>query len=134
MTDTGYWYLMSPYTAATTVQMEARYIKTLDALYDLTVRGLTVYSPIVQFHELAKRFDMAPNDPLFYAHGIKMLEASRGGIVLMLHGWEKSVGIKAEVERCLALDIPVMYIREVTDAAAKAIRNNRSPESPEAGV
>ena len=72
--------------------------------------GLAVYSPIVHCHELAKIADL-PRDAAFWRkYNFIMLTAAESVGVLMLPGWEQSVGIDEEVEEGKKSGIKLLYI------------------------
>lgn len=88
--------------------------------------GLMVYSPIVHCHELAKIADM-PKDAAFWEkYNFTMLAAAENVGVLMIDGWEKSVGIAGEVEEAKRLHIPVLQIQPKESYAEILERFTRS--------
>jgi len=97
-------YLASPYTSNSLPLMEERYEKTLDATGFLADKyrnqHVSIYSPIVSWHNVAKRFNL-PRDNGFWR------DLNRPFIdlymthfaVLCLQGWDFSEGIRDEYSR-----------------------------------
>jgi hypothetical protein len=71
--------------------------------------GLAVYSPIVHCHELAKIVDMPRAAGFWEKYNFVMLEAAETFGILMLPGWEESVGIAGETKK--AQDCRLRIIR-----------------------
>lgn len=107
---TGYIYLASPYSHRSPFVREQRYLAAMQEMVEHLRQGVAIYSPIVHCHELAKIVDL-PKDAAFWeAYNFTMLRGSRGLWLLMLPGWEESVGCAGEVEEALRLSLPVFYI------------------------
>lgn len=104
-------YLASPYSHKDPFVREMRYLVTTQALADALKLGVAVYSPIVHCHELAKIADL-PRDAAFWRnYNFTMLGCAEQLWVLMLEGWDKSVGVGEEVDEAKRLSIPVIYIQ-----------------------
>lgn len=132
----GYEYLASPYTHAEPFVREQRYLAVMDAACVLLKCGIMVYSPIIHFHALSKIYGLAPNDPLFYEHGLRMLDSSRGMLILRLEGWAKSTGIAAEIKRAAEKNKSITYLSpgSLLDAAATVTINQDLAKPPTKGV
>lgn len=99
-------YLASPYTDKSDLIMHDRYLKVLEVTAQFQRYGITVYSPIVHNHDMAKRHRM-PKDSEFWAkHNENMLRAALIMYVLELEGWEKSTGIAKEIKFCRKHGVP----------------------------
>lgn len=108
-------YLASPYSHKDPFVREWRYLRTMRELGRLLRRGLIVYSPIVHCHELAKIADL-PRDAKFWErYNFRMIDAASQLLVLMLPGWEESVGIADEVKHAEETKKHILYIEESTD-------------------
>lgn len=89
------YYLATPYSG----DEEHNYQLARIAVDHLTRLGYVVFSPVVYYHPTALRMNL-PGDAGFWKHfDDKFLDAADGLIILMLPGWERSVGVKREVER-----------------------------------
>jgi hypothetical protein len=107
---TGYSYLCSPYSHPDPAVRAERYVAVLKETAYLLKMGLHIYSPIVHCHELAKVANMPTDAEFWKAYNFCMIRSAEYVKVLMLDGWEASVGIKGEVEEARRLHIPVMYV------------------------
>lgn len=106
-------YLATPYFDKNPVVMENRYLVNLAFAAEYLSKGLILYSLIVHCHEMAKRFSM-PRDFKFWRHyNLSMLSLANELWLLKLHGWDKSVGIAAELEFAKANNIIIQEIDNV---------------------
>lgn len=88
-------YLASPYSNApeTNVKHAAE-----AATFLLLKRNLRVFSPILHWHQAAK-WEQLPGDAEFWWwYNLGMLQKSDDLYVLMVDGWQHSVGVKKEVD------------------------------------
>lgn len=90
-------YLASPYSHPDPFVREMRYLWTMKELGGFLKNGVHVYSPIVHCHELAKVADLPRDAGFWESYNFAMLERAQQLWLLMLPGWEQSVGCKAEV-------------------------------------
>lgn len=104
-------YLASPYSHPDPFVREARFLWTMKEMGVFLKQGTFIYSPIVHCHELAKIADLPKDAKFWEAYNFKMIEAAEELWVLMLPGWDKSLGIADEIK--FAKDvahIPVIQI------------------------
>jgi hypothetical protein len=102
----GYWYMAGPYTDNPT----KRYNDHMKSLYLLTQHGLTIYSPIVHFHQLAADYEL-PKDAAFWEqHNFNMIKSAKGVIIVRMPDWEKSQGVAQEVIFSRIHDIQIWYM------------------------
>lgn len=80
--------------------MHERYLRVLEVSAHLQRAGITVYSPIVHNHEMARRFHLPKESDFWERHNKAMLIPSLGMFILELPGWETSSGIQKEVRCC----------------------------------
>jgi NTP pyrophosphatase (non-canonical NTP hydrolase) len=112
----AYAYVACPYSSLDPATMEARYQAALRFVCLYTQRGHTVYSPIVHNHHVALAYEQAApegnhRDWAFWEkHDLALLSHASELLVLQLPGWDKSVGVKAEVDHAIANGIPVEYV------------------------
>ena len=94
----GYWYLASPYSKYPD-GLEKAFLDAARAAGWFNNRGISVYSPIVHTHPIAKVAGIDPVDQEFWLEVDRpMMNAAHGLIVLQLEGWEESSGIAYEIE------------------------------------
>lgn len=105
-------FLASPYTHSNPRIMLQRYEKARDAAAKLLRGGITVFSPIVHFHDIALLHDF-PKDAAFWEnHNRPFLQLSCGLYVLTLPGWEDSIGVRREIELAHSFNLEVLYLHE----------------------
>lgn len=103
-------YLAVPYTHPDPKVMEERYEKVCIAAGELISRNYQVYSPISQFHSVAK-FCKLPTDWNYWRDLNKsVLECCRALLVLTLDGWKESVGVQDEIEVAKELGLAIDYL------------------------
>lgn len=111
-------YLASPYSDPDPLIRKARYEAACDRTTRMLQDGALVYSPIAHSHALAERG--LPGDWFFWAdHNRAMLKRCDALVVLTLPGWERSEGVRAEIEIARTLPIAVRY-EPAAHAAAEA--------------
>jgi len=94
----SYIYLASPYSHPDPAVRQKRYEDVLEITAKLSKIGYVVFSPIVHSHPMSVHHDM-PGDWAFWSKiDYKFIDACREIWVLDMDGWDKSVGIKAEME------------------------------------
>ena len=105
----GFIYLASPYSG-NNFEQELRYQHALYTVYYLSTHAFPIYSPIVHYHEAAKLYEM-PKDSYHWALINSIMLGAAGEVwVLMLNGWEQSVGVESERNLAINLGKPVRYI------------------------
>ena len=108
----GLTYLASPYSHPDPIQKVERYRTVCRVAGDLMKRGKTVFSPIAHSHPIEEHFrDKSTEGHDFWLRqDFAVLRHCTEMLVLMLEGWERSVGVAAEVEFAGRCGIPVFYI------------------------
>lgn len=105
-------YLASPYSHPDPFIREERYLRAMKVLSDLLEKGEFVYSPIVHCHEFAKIVyrDRVPRFDFWRAYDLHMLSKCDELLVLRIDGWASSVGVTAEIEEAMKLEIPIRWL------------------------
>lgn len=104
------YYLASPYTHELDSIKKERFEKVQHAaVVLLTEAPLYTFSPIAYNHPMCS-FDLPGDWPFWEEYDKAFIDHSDGLIVLTLDGWDKSVGVKAEIEYSKEIGIPVYYI------------------------
>lgn len=77
--------------------------------YKLTKEGRIIFSPISGCHNIAKKYKL-PTEWSFWRNiDFEFLKHCKKIIVVQLEGWEKSVGVTAEIEFSKLHNIPIEY-------------------------
>lgn len=105
-------YLASPYSApGNPLLEEIRFFAVLHAAWRLMKTGSVVFSPVVHGHPVSKYAMPEPQGHEFWmAQCLPMLRLAERLVVLRLQGWERSSGVRREIDEASALGIPVEYI------------------------
>jgi len=102
-------YLASPYTDPDPVVITRRYEAACRAAAELIRQGKTVFSPICHSHGIA-RYGVPIEWGFWQRHGRRFLEVCDEVVVLMLNGWQESVGVQAEIAIARELGKPVTFL------------------------
>ena len=103
-------YLASPYHHNDTVIMEERYNEAAAATVELLKAGQIVYSPIVHNHHIAVNFNLPRDHKFWLEYDFGILRHCEKLIILQLKGWEKSLGVGAEIAFAKFTGIPISYM------------------------
>jgi len=101
-------YLASPYTSKSQALTKLRVELVVHAVAGLLKKGALVFSPIVNSHCVDAYLGTCPE--LWYAIDTKYMDRCDELWVLMLPGWERSAGIKKEIEYAKQKGMPIRYI------------------------
>jgi len=91
-------YIASPYSDPDLQIMQARFIAARAYAARLTTLQITCYSPIVHFHPMAAYHNLPTGFDFWRPINEEMLSLAKSLHILCLTGWDKSVGVSAELE------------------------------------
>ena len=103
------WYIASPYShedPEIKIQREAD-VKRAESFVNDNYDGVRAYSPIADTAEKERR-DVVPPEG-WYLYDFSELDKRDILIVLMLDGWEDSIGVALEIAFALGKGIPIYY-------------------------
>jgi nucleoside 2-deoxyribosyltransferase len=104
-------YLASPYSHKDPEIREQRFQSVCKHAARLMRQGHTVLSPIAHSHPIAQ-YDL-PKDWNFWKNqDEEMMKACDVVYVLMIDGWQESIGVTAEIQWAKENNIPVVYMLE----------------------
>jgi nucleoside 2-deoxyribosyltransferase len=102
-------YLASPYSHPDPAVREERYRAACRATAALLQAGQPVISPIANSHPLTDHG--LPGDWMFWRRfDRELLERCDEVVVLMLDGWDESVGVREEIRIARAMGKPVRFL------------------------
>jgi hypothetical protein len=102
-------YLASPYSHPDPAVREQRFREACRAAAMLLRAGHAVFSPIANTHPLVEYG--LPTDWSFWEwHDREHLARCDGVVVLLLDGWEESVGVRQEIRIARTMGKPVQYL------------------------
>jgi hypothetical protein len=112
MDDRRLVYLAVPYSDPDPAVRLLRFAAANKAAAKLMREGIYVFSPISHTHPIALAGDLPLGWEFWAGYDRAILSACRELRVLMLDGWERSVGVRAEIEIAREMSIPVAYYME----------------------
>src|SRR5690349_18881064 len=103
-------YIASPYSHPDPAVRQKRYEDVSAYTAKRMMEGAVVYSPIAFNHPLSVRYEM-PTDWVFWKHfDCRMIDKCDAMEVLMLDGWDTSVGVSAEVVYAREREMRVSWV------------------------
>jgi hypothetical protein len=116
-------YLASPYSHPDPAVREERYQAACRAAAALMRDGQLVYSPIAHSHNLSTYG--LPTDWAFWSqYDREMLARCDELLVLMLDGWDISIGVREEIRIALELGKPIRFLHDTQQQ-----KTSRAPRS-----
>jgi hypothetical protein len=108
-------YLCSPYTHSDSSVVTERVRIATEYVNEMLLSGVTVISPVVYGHNIVMMCG-SPSDWAFWEKACcDIMDKCSEVYVLMVDGWDKSTGIKGEIEYAAKLGLRVKYITIVND-------------------
>lgn len=107
-----FYYISNPYNG-TEEQKEQRAQIAAEVCGFLLKKGIYAWSPIVHNHAMMKTFNqftLEERRTKILDFDFSLLKSSKGMIVLKIEGWDQSYGVKAEIDLCNQLSIPIKYL------------------------
>lgn len=105
-------YLASPYSHPNDTVRHARFHIACKVAAKLMHQGVLVFSPIAHSHPIVVAGDLPTGWEFWEKYDRAVLSACRAVYVLILDGWEESIGIHAEIKIAKEMDIPILYVNE----------------------
>jgi hypothetical protein len=121
-------YLAVPYSHPRPEIREERFRAVNRVAAKLMGQGLHIFSPISHSHPISIEGNLPTNWEYWEAYDRAFLNASNKLIVLMLDGWDKSVGVAGEIAIAKELGIEIEYIEENVKGHAPASPSDLSPQ------
>lgn len=101
-------YVAGPYSADNVITVLDNMREGMRISTEVLLAGYAPFCPWLDYHfTLMLRPGETITVPDYYAYSMAWLEVSDA--ILMIGDWQNSKGAKAELERAIALDIPVFY-------------------------
>jgi len=108
--ETKLIYLASPYTHSDKEIVESNYKLVSEIAANMVADGYVVFSPISYGHNLLNFKEMPSNWEFWFKFCVTFLLKCDKMLVCTMPGWEKSVGVKEEIEIASAHGIPVEFL------------------------
>lgn len=104
-------YLASVYSLnADEALMEERYQYALKRATEFTKEGLPIFCPIIHSHPMSADESMPRTFDFWEKIDYKFLDCVKELWVLMMNGWEDSIGVQAEIAYARKLGIPIIGV------------------------
>jgi len=117
-------YLASPYSHFDPKVREARFELACEACAWLTRKGFLVYSPICHWHPIAVRHQL-PTDFGFWSDTDQvMIGVCSHYMILRIDGWKTSLGIKAELQIAINLELDIAHLTKKKDGWNLCLNQN----------
>lgn len=102
-------YLASPYTegGASETVMRNRYHQAMD--FVVARMPEPIFSPIVYSHNMGVTYDLPKTFDFWMNMDYKFIDACDTLYVLMLAGWDKSIGVTAEIEYAKKKGLDIVF-------------------------
>lgn len=108
-------YLAAPYSDPDELVREQRFNMINRAAAKLMVEGKYVFSPISHTHPIKKAGDLPGGWDFWAGYDKRMISCCDKLMVLMLTGWETSIGVQAEIKIAAEMGITIHYMMPVKD-------------------
>lgn len=102
------YYVATPYSSYPEGR-DAAFLDACLATGGLVKRGFHVYSPIAHCHPIAMKCGLETDAATWAAFNDTMMQRADGLIVVMLPTWDRSIGVKAEIEFFRGAKKPIEY-------------------------
>lgn len=89
-------YLASPYSHYDFNVRHERYVQVMEAVLEISRHGVSVYSPIVHWHNIAVEKSLPTDAEFWRTQNEPLIKASDELWVLCVEGWRQSKGIEME--------------------------------------
>lgn len=115
-------YLASPYTHSSKKVMHERFERVMRLTAYLIRKGNFVLSPIVYGHIMASRYEMPTNWEYWLEFDRILISKCDKLVVFKMRGWDKSNGVKEEIDIAKHYKIPVEYIEDKIKSGIKTYK------------
>jgi hypothetical protein len=103
-------YLALPYSDELPSVMERRFQLAVKKVGELLNAGHIVLCPVVHYHPVAEVCDLPRDWEFWEKFDVPMVDWADEVWVLMLPGWDESIGVKAECDLARELGKPILYL------------------------
>ncbi len=133
----GFIYLATPYSHAESHIRERRYHEAAFYVGELskagsiaTEAGYSIYSPVVASHTPARHSGLPTNAEFWNWHNKAMLDQCACLVICcLMSGWDKSQGIKWEVEYAKGIGKPIYYLERDRESDNSFIITESGPST-----
>lgn len=113
-TDSSLTYIAAPYSHPDAAIKAQRLVDFARFDAEMMNQGIFTVSPMTKAFEL-QHATFPDNWEYWRDYSYALMDRCSNVIVLLLDGWDKSVGVQAEIEYANELEIPIKYMRPISD-------------------
>lgn len=106
----GLVYLASPYSHKNERRRHERFIAACKAAAKLMSAGWRVFCPIAHSHSIGLVLGKPTDHEFWMRQDMAVLKHAAYLTVLRLDGWERSIGVAAEIDFAMTNAIPIDFI------------------------
>jgi nucleoside 2-deoxyribosyltransferase len=103
-------YLACPYSDPDPAICEQRVLEADRIAAQLMVQGNIVFSPLSHSHRIAHHIENHQDCDFWLSQDLAFIDWADEIVVLKLDGWDKSKGIKIELEHAQAKGVPITWM------------------------
>jgi len=103
-------YLASPYSHPDPLVMERRFEQVMEVAAKLIHSGRIIYSPILHFHPIAVSHNLPKDFTFWQIINKEILSRCDRLLVLRLVDFERSEGVRGEINHARLLGIPTSFV------------------------
>lgn len=108
-------YIASPYVHPDPYIMQKRYETVVQYVNDQYRASIPVYSPIVHNHPVALLGGLPRTWDYWKMIDLAMLRLCHALWVLQLPGWDRSIGVTAEIKFAEEVGMPIRYVETIVN-------------------
>ena len=106
-------YLASPYSHPSPVKRHERYLTACYVASLMIRKGILVFSPIASSHSISTNLSGESYGWDFWKEfDLAIIEVCKDFYILTIDGWDKSVGVTAEIQHAKKLGLPIYTVNE----------------------
>jgi len=102
-------YLSAPYTHPSVMVRKQRFLAVTKIAGDYLKEGQHIISPITHSHPIVCELDIPHTWEFWKEFDYMLIRMCSKMVVLMIDGWNESVGVQAEIEYARKLGLPIGY-------------------------
>lgn len=107
----AYIYVASPYSHPDPVVVQRRYDMVCYYVAHAIPQGHTLFSPILHCHYLSRQYSHLGTDAKSWLGYNKIMQRyAASTLVLMIPGWQESIGVQGEIEYATHINQPIEYV------------------------
>lgn len=108
-------YIASPYTSPDAMVRTERYLAAIQYAHFLLSNGIPCFSPIIHYHLISLLWRMPKEFAFWKNYDEAMIKSCNAIRVLMIPGWEESIGVTHEIDFAYSLGKVIIMVDPFKD-------------------